>query len=241
MLMGDRSCFFNNLLTFVTIEVRGKFYGIVPFNEWNALHNLHLHYSWPVRCRLHAFWPSGSMLLTAQFVPLQSHNRKGKAMNRIPILFNVIVYGHTSEAELSRAKKTEAELVNKDEEVEHAKEKKNSLESYVYETRNKVKFLTSYIFCFKKVFLSLVNNDTWVWEAYHPFFCVLLSFAFGKFWRSTLAFWVFLIDLLFVFPLYVNIWVVRCRFGSEVDQYSFCYPLILQCTCIILVMIVGHK
>ncbi|XP_021719698.1 heat shock 70 kDa protein 16-like [Chenopodium quinoa] len=67
-----------------------------------------------------------------------SHNGKGKAMTRLPVPIVEDVCGHLSEAELIKAREKEAELTKQDCNVEQAKEKKNTLESYVYETRNKI-------------------------------------------------------------------------------------------------------
>ncbi|XP_074307514.1 heat shock 70 kDa protein 16-like [Silene latifolia] len=54
----------------------------------------------------------------------------------IPIIERII--GGLDEAELSSAQENEAELALEDCKVEQAKEKKNSLEAYVYEMRNKI-------------------------------------------------------------------------------------------------------
>lgn len=43
-----------------------------------------------------------------------------------------------TDAELSEAKEKEFQLAQQDKLVEQAKDQKNALESYVYETRNKV-------------------------------------------------------------------------------------------------------
>lgn len=67
-----------------------------------------------------------------------SHNRKGKAMTRSSVMIDETVYGRLSGTELSKAREKEAELSEQDYKVEQAKEKKNTLESYVYETRNKI-------------------------------------------------------------------------------------------------------
>ncbi|KAH9622248.1 hypothetical protein KSS87_011771 [Heliosperma pusillum] len=54
----------------------------------------------------------------------------------IPVIEKI--FGGVDEAELSNAQEKEAELALQDCKVEQAKEKKNSLEAYVYEMRNKI-------------------------------------------------------------------------------------------------------
>lgn len=54
----------------------------------------------------------------------------------LPVCENV--YGSLTLAELSEAQQKELELAQQDLLVERTKDRKNSLESYVYETRNKV-------------------------------------------------------------------------------------------------------
>lgn len=69
----------------------------------------------------------------------ESSDRKGgKSMKRFEIPITEVVYGGTSQDELWEAKEKEIHLVNQDNKVEQAKEKKNTLEAYVYETRNKI-------------------------------------------------------------------------------------------------------
>jgi len=54
-----------------------------------------------------------------------------------------VVYGATTNAMLLEAQEKELQLAQQDNKVEQAKEKKNTLESYVYDTRNKVEILIS--------------------------------------------------------------------------------------------------
>lgn len=54
----------------------------------------------------------------------------------LPVSENV--YGSLTFAELSEAQQKELKLVQQDLAVERTKDRKNSLESYVYDTRNKV-------------------------------------------------------------------------------------------------------
>lgn len=92
------------------------------------------------------------------FLLLQSHNRKGKAMTRSSVMIDETVYGRLSGTELSKAREKEAELSEQDYKVEQAKEKKNTLESYVYETRNKVELLISLSFLVPKMFTFWIGH-----------------------------------------------------------------------------------
>ncbi|XP_057544375.1 heat shock 70 kDa protein 16 [Amaranthus tricolor] len=65
-----------------------------------------------------------------------NHNRKDKTMARLALPIDECVLGRTTDTEFLKA--TEAALADQDYKVEQAKEKKNTLESYVYETRNKI-------------------------------------------------------------------------------------------------------
>ncbi|KAF3964858.1 hypothetical protein CMV_010901 [Castanea mollissima] len=64
--------------------------------------------------------------------------RKSKFVKRLDIPVSECVFGGIAKAELSEAEKTEHQLVQQDLKMEHAKEMKNALESYVYEMRDKV-------------------------------------------------------------------------------------------------------
>lgn len=64
--------------------------------------------------------------------------RKGKVVKRLVIDVSESVYGGMTNAELSDAKKREYQLVQQDSKIEDTKDKKNALESYVYEMRDKV-------------------------------------------------------------------------------------------------------
>ncbi|GFZ03227.1 heat shock protein 70 (Hsp 70) family protein [Actinidia rufa] len=68
--------------------------------------------------------------------------KKGKAMKRLDIPVTEYVYGGMTKAELSLAQEKELQLVQQDIKVEQTKDKKNMLESYVYDTRSKL--LNSY-------------------------------------------------------------------------------------------------
>ena len=74
---------------------------------------------------------------------LQVNAGNGKVMKRLQIPIDEVVYGGMTAVQFSEAREKEVELTEQDKKVEHAKEKKNTLESYVYETRNKVDLLNS--------------------------------------------------------------------------------------------------
>lgn len=67
-----------------------------------------------------------------------NNDKKGKAVKRSGIPIKEVVYGATTHAKLLEAQEKELQLAQQDNKVEQAKEKKNTLESYVYETRNKL-------------------------------------------------------------------------------------------------------
>jgi heat shock protein 4 len=64
--------------------------------------------------------------------------RNSKVMKRLVIDVSESVYGGMTNAELSDAKEKEYQLVQQDSKIEDTKDKKNALESYVYEMRDKV-------------------------------------------------------------------------------------------------------
>ncbi|KAJ4982362.1 hypothetical protein NE237_033199 [Protea cynaroides] len=64
--------------------------------------------------------------------------KKGRHLRRLEIPVTENVYGGMTEAELSEAHKKERQLEQQDIIMEQTKDKKNALESYVYETRNKI-------------------------------------------------------------------------------------------------------
>lgn len=64
--------------------------------------------------------------------------RKSKVVKRLDIPVSESVFGGMAKAELSEAEKKEHQLVQQDLKMEYAKEKKNALESYVYDIRDKV-------------------------------------------------------------------------------------------------------
>lgn len=66
--------------------------------------------------------------------------RRLKAIRRQDIFIDETVYGGMTQGELSQAREKELQLAQQDINMERTKEKKNTLEAYVYETRNKVHF-----------------------------------------------------------------------------------------------------
>ncbi|KAL0442925.1 UNVERIFIED_CONTAM: Heat shock protein 16 [Sesamum latifolium] len=70
---------------------------------------------------------------------LQGHEmRRLKAIRRQDIFIAEDVYGGMTQGELSQAQEKELQLAQQDLKVERTKEKKNALEAYVYESRNKL-------------------------------------------------------------------------------------------------------
>lgn len=65
---------------------------------------------------------------------------KGKFGKRIDIPVTEHIYGAMTDAELSKALEKEKQLAQQDRTMELTQEKKNALESYVYEMRNKVHY-----------------------------------------------------------------------------------------------------
>lgn len=64
---------------------------------------------------------------------------RDKAGRRLDISVSENIYGGMTKPELALAQETENLLAQQDLTMEQTKEKKNALESYVYEMRNKVK------------------------------------------------------------------------------------------------------
>nr|GEV31076.1 heat shock 70 kDa protein 16 [Tanacetum cinerariifolium] len=81
----------------------------------------------------------------SEYSPSTTHSadetRKGKA-RRQNVTVSVDVYGGTTRDALHQAQEMERKLADQDIKVEQTKEKKNTLESFVYDTRNKL--LSSY-------------------------------------------------------------------------------------------------
>ncbi|KAL0286223.1 UNVERIFIED_CONTAM: Heat shock protein 16 [Sesamum angustifolium] len=64
--------------------------------------------------------------------------RRLKAIRRQDIFIAEDIYGGMTQGELSQAQEKELQLAQQDLKVERTKEKKNALEAYVYESRNKL-------------------------------------------------------------------------------------------------------
>lgn len=64
--------------------------------------------------------------------------RKDRVTTRLEIPVSENIYGGMTRAELSEAQQKEIQLAQQDRTMEQTKDKKNALESYVYEMRNKV-------------------------------------------------------------------------------------------------------
>ncbi|KAL8032838.1 hypothetical protein ABFX02_13G123000 [Erythranthe guttata] len=74
--------------------------------------------------------------------PFGHEMRRLKAIRRQDIFIDETVHGGMTQGELSQAQEKELQLAQQDINMERTKEKKNTLEAYVYETRNKL--LNSY-------------------------------------------------------------------------------------------------
>lgn len=68
-----------------------------------------------------------------------------------------------TKAELSEAQERELQLAQQDKNMEQAKNKKNALESYVYETRNKVSILFSWGRKEFSIFLFWCQQHILIW------------------------------------------------------------------------------
>ena len=67
--------------------------------------------------------------------------KNDKATRRLELPISEYVYGGMTKGDISEAQEKELQLAQQDRTMEETKNKKNALESYVYEMRNKVKFL----------------------------------------------------------------------------------------------------
>ncbi|KAK1582396.1 hypothetical protein Q3G72_014566 [Acer saccharum] len=92
---------------------------------------------------------------------------KDKASRRLEIPVSENVYGGMTGAELSKAQEREVQLAQQDRTIEQTKEKKNALESYVYEMRNKL-FNTYRGFATERerdsISRSLQETEEWLYE-----------------------------------------------------------------------------
>lgn len=64
--------------------------------------------------------------------------KKAKVTRRLDVPISENVCGGITPVELSQAQEKELQLAQQDTKMERTKDRRNSLESYVYETRNKV-------------------------------------------------------------------------------------------------------
>ncbi|KAB1215205.1 Heat shock 70 kDa protein 16 [Morella rubra] len=93
--------------------------------------------------------------------------RKDKVIRRIEIPVSETVYGGMTTTELSEAQEKEIQLAKQDRAMEQTKEKKNALESYVYDMRNKL-FNTYRSFASDQeregISSSLQQTEEWLYE-----------------------------------------------------------------------------
>ncbi|XP_022139588.1 heat shock 70 kDa protein 16 isoform X2 [Momordica charantia] len=94
-------------------------------------------------------------------------SRKARSTRRIEIPVSEHIYGGMTKAELSEAQERELQLAQQDKNMEQAKNKKNALESYVYEMRNKL-FNTYRSFASDQeregISSSLQQTEEWLYE-----------------------------------------------------------------------------
>lgn len=86
------------------------------------------------------------MLLSCHAFLQADGTRKDKASRRLHVPVSENIYGGMTKAEIMEAQERELQLTQQDRTMELTKDKKNSLESYVYEMRSKVQvqYLTLY-------------------------------------------------------------------------------------------------
>ncbi|KAF5472802.1 hypothetical protein F2P56_009487 [Juglans regia] len=93
--------------------------------------------------------------------------RKSKVVKRLDIPVSEHVYGRMADAELLEAQKKELQLLQQDLKMEHTKDKKNALESYVYEMRDKIlyKYLGFYTELEReRISSNLEQIEEWLYE-----------------------------------------------------------------------------
>nr|TKR83447.1 hypothetical protein D5086_0000267480 [Populus alba] len=93
--------------------------------------------------------------------------QKGKIFKRLEIPVSEEVYGGMTKAELSEAEKIELQLAQQDLKMERIKDKKNALESYVYEMRDKI-FSKYQSFATEsernEISINLQKTEEWLYE-----------------------------------------------------------------------------
>ncbi|KAL6573857.1 hypothetical protein OROHE_001399 [Orobanche hederae] len=93
--------------------------------------------------------------------------RRLKAIRRHDIFIEENAYGGMTQGELAQAQEKEHQLAQQDIKMERTKEKKNALEAYVYETRNKIlnsyrSFATDYEK--EEISSKLQQTEEWLYE-----------------------------------------------------------------------------
>lgn len=78
-----------------------------------------------------------SSFTTVPFLQAKA-TKEEKSTRRLEIPVSENIYGGMTTVELSEAQEKELQLAQQDRTMEETKNKKNALESYVYEMRNKV-------------------------------------------------------------------------------------------------------
>ncbi|XP_014522749.1 heat shock 70 kDa protein 16 [Vigna radiata var. radiata] len=93
--------------------------------------------------------------------------RKDKGNRRVDVPVNENIYGGMTKAEITEAREKELQLAQQDRIIEQTKEKKNSLESYVYDMRSKL-FHTYRSFASEQerddISRSLQETEEWLYE-----------------------------------------------------------------------------
>lgn len=86
---------------------------------------------------------------TQQFSRSQANSGKKDKATRQDIPVSENIYGGMSSGELMEAREKELELAQQDQTMEETKNRKNALESYVYDTRNKVLWVDDFLCYFR--------------------------------------------------------------------------------------------
>lgn len=110
---------------------------------------------------------------------MQLHKaRKGKDIRRLDIPVNETVYGGLTKTEVVEAAQKEVQLAEQDLKMERTKDRKNALEGYVYDIRDKVHFNVMIIYYFSKFDKqrSKSNGITYFYQ---------ISNVYGKFATET--------------------------------------------------------
>ncbi|XP_057764831.1 heat shock 70 kDa protein 16 [Salvia miltiorrhiza] len=110
--------------------------------------------------------PSNSESSKKSNGPLGHEIRRLKAVRRENILVDENIYGGMAPDELYRAQQKELQFAQQDIKMERTKEKKNALEAYVYETRNKLlDTYRSFVTDFEKGTISsnLQQTEEWIY------------------------------------------------------------------------------